>query len=179
MEHAENITADSQFLEFCGITASTELTSRIWHYTHDPERFLCVTTRLQDYATAFTPTGDVRALAVRARVDAILTTSLAFAKGKRLDSAEAVPQQHADAKHRLETLFWGNTQVISLRGLSLTACGIRQAVLDDVLWYGDLAELEASLIVVRTEELRGDAGMGDVQYLAVLAAIGTPSHPYC
>lgn len=182
MVHHQNITADSQFLSLCGITADNEPTSRIWHYTHDPERFVSVTSRIQDYATAFTPTGDVRALTARARVDAILIMSLALAKRKRLNSAAATPQQRRDAENRLETLFWGNEQVVSLRGLSLSSnsCGIRHAVLDDVLWYGDPGELEASLVVVRTEELRADAGMGDVRYLAVLAAIGiSRRHLHC
>lgn len=183
MEHDQKITADSQFLSLCGITASTEPTSRIWHYTHDLERFVSVTSRIQDYAMAFTPTGDVQALTARARVDAILIMSLALAKRKRLNSAAATPQQRRDAENRLETLFWGNEQVVSLRrpSLSLNSCGIRHAVLDDVLWYGDPGELEASLVVVRTEELRGDAdaGMGDVRYLAVLAAIGISSLFHC
>ncbi|KAL2838190.1 hypothetical protein BJY01DRAFT_251092 [Aspergillus pseudoustus] len=179
MEHNDQIIAvNSEFLELCGITASTEPRSRIWHYTHEPERFASVTSRVQDYATAFMLSEDVRALAPRARVDAILIMSLALAKRKWLTSAEGgIPQPpRGDAENRLGTLFSAHGQAISLRGLSLNPCDIRYAVMDDVLWYGEPGNPKANLVVVRTEELRVDSGMAEVQYLAVLAAIATIQH---
>ncbi|KAL2833002.1 hypothetical protein BDW59DRAFT_157144 [Aspergillus cavernicola] len=173
MEHDLGINVDSQFLQFCGITASSEpsSSSSIWHTDrtddHAHEQFASVDSLLQDYAQAFTPTGDPDALLTRARVDAILMMSLAIAKKKKLLNSS--DDARSDAEQRLQTLFWGHEQVISLPVPFLNPSNIRNSALDYVLWYGNPRELETNLIVVRIDEsLDGTDGE---QYLPTLAAM--------
>ncbi|KAL2848178.1 hypothetical protein BJY01DRAFT_246503 [Aspergillus pseudoustus] len=188
MEHNAGINVNSQFLELCGITASADSSgsssSSIWHSNQTGsgdddkdarERFASVNSLLRDYVTVFSPTDEVAGLPPRARIDAILIMSLGLAKQKLLRSLSAATQAVAsdDAEERLETLFWGHDQVISVPVPLVNPCNIRISVLDYVLWYGDTGGLETNLIVLRMDEALG--GMveeeGQEYYFAALAAI--------
>lgn len=172
MEHNGGINVSSQFLEKCGIAASTEPSSSVWNTDQASfdaqERFASVDSLLQNYIAGFSATGDILGLHPRARIDAILVMSLGIAKQKLLKSCDE--EAKSDVKRRLETLFWGHNQFISVPVPYSNSCEIRSSALDYVLWYGDRAELETNLVVFRVDEAMDD--VVEEQYcLSALAAI--------
>ncbi|KAL3458208.1 hypothetical protein BJX64DRAFT_267012 [Aspergillus heterothallicus] len=150
MENVSTINVNRLFLEICGLTLNDDSTSSIWHYTHDPERFAFTNSSLQEYVAGFTNTSDVADLCARARIDAVLVMSLAFAKRKLLNSLGT--QQSTAARHRLRTLFWSHEQIIELSSLSPNPWDIETAAIDYVLWCEDPRALATNLVVLRLDE---------------------------
>lgn len=173
MEHNAGINVSSQFLETCGITASPESSSSsVWQTEQTSadahERLASVYSLLQNYITSFSSTDDILGLHPRARIDAILVMSLGIAKQRLLKTCDA--QAKSDVKRQLATLFWGHNQFISVPASFSNPCDIRTSALDYVLWYGNTAELETNLVVLRVDEVMDDAV--EKRYcLAALAAI--------
>lgn len=173
MEHNASTNISSQFLETCGITASPKSnSSSVWQTDHTStdaqERFASVDSLLQNYITGFSSTDDIIGLHPRARVDAILVMSLGIAKQKLLKTCNA--QAKPDVKRQLATVFWGHSQFISVPESFSNPCGIRSSALDYVLWYGDAADLETNLVVLRVDEAMNTA-VEERYYSAALAAI--------
>jgi hypothetical protein len=150
MENVSTINMDRLFLELCGLTLNDDPASSIWHYTHDPELLAFTNSLLQNYLAGFTNTGDVADLSARARINAFLVMSLAFAKRKILSSLDTL--QSTAARHRLGTLFWSQEQIIELSSLSLNPCDIGTAAIDYILWCEDPRELATNLVVLRVDE---------------------------
>ncbi|BCS23407.1 uncharacterized protein APUU_31632A [Aspergillus puulaauensis] len=178
MEQNGITNVSSQFLETCGITASPESSSNsVWQTDHTSadaqERFASVDSILQSYITGFSSTDDIIGLPPRARVDAILVMSLGIAKQKLLKTCDA--QAKPDVKRQLATLFWGHSQFISVPESFSNPCGIRSSALDYVLWYGEAADLETNLVVLRVDEAMGSA-VEERYYSAALAAISMIHH---
>ncbi|KAJ0421222.1 hypothetical protein BJY00DRAFT_312403 [Aspergillus carlsbadensis] len=173
MDSVSTFDVDGRFLEVCGITRSNDPTSRTWPYTHEPQRLAFTTSLLQEYATGFTPTGDVADLPVQVRINAILIMSLAFAKKKVLNRANA--QQVSAAEDRLRTLFWGHEQAISLPEPAFSGCEIRRAAIHYVLWYGDPGELETNLVAIRVDQPLDVTG-DEISCLSGLAATSMVHH---
>ncbi|KAL3475728.1 hypothetical protein BJX99DRAFT_259165 [Aspergillus californicus] len=154
MDSHASINVNSQFLELCGITASSDSnTSSVWdtdQASDARERFASVDSLLQNYVAVFTSTDNVADLPCRVRVDVILVMSLGIAKQKLLGSLDA--QTRSNAEQQLETLFWGHDQFISVPVSFLNPCDIRSSAIDYVLWYGDTRELQTNLVVLRVDE---------------------------
>ncbi|KAI9372524.1 hypothetical protein BJX61DRAFT_542613 [Aspergillus egyptiacus] len=157
MGNRQSTEVDRSFLAFCGIRESGDRRGKIWHTDlKDEAPELSV---LEDYSLALGPTDTDAHVSVptRPRVDAILHLLLARSKKKVLDSSNA---------EKLNTLFWGYEQVITLPE---TECkgNVRDCALDYVLWYGDKLKLQTNLIVIRAQEPIQSAR--SEQYLPVLA----------
>lgn len=172
MEHNAGINVSSQFLEKCGIAASTEPSSSVWNTDQASvdaqERFASVDSLLQNYIAGFSATGDILGLHPRARIDAILVMSLGIAKQKLLKTCDA--QAESDARRQLATLFWAENQFISVPVAFSNPCSIGTSALDYVLWYGDTAGLQTNFVVLRVDEAMDDA-VEERYFLATLAAI--------
>ncbi|KAL2868342.1 uncharacterized protein BJX67DRAFT_54710 [Aspergillus lucknowensis] len=170
MDCNTSMRANSPFLRLCGIRASSESNSNIWHTSqtsNNAHEQFSVTSLLQDYAMGFTSTGNVANLPSRIRVDAILIMSLGIAKQKLINSLDA--RARSDAEERLGTLFWGHDQVFSVPLSFVNSCIRRSSALDYVLWYGDTRELQANLVVIRVDE-ELDRVVEGQYFLATLAA---------
>ncbi|KAL3486768.1 hypothetical protein BJX62DRAFT_241642 [Aspergillus germanicus] len=181
MDSNASMEVKSQLLELCGITESSQASSsRIWG-THETsnntrEQFASVDSLLKDYVRGFTTTDNIADLPSRMRVDAVLIMSLGLAKEKVVRGLAG--QARRDAEEQLETLFWSANQLITMSEESiLSPCGIRSAVLDYVLWFGDTRQLQTNLVVLRVEEPLDQVDVVEEQYcFAALAATAMIYH---
>ncbi|KAL2827173.1 hypothetical protein BDW59DRAFT_179191 [Aspergillus cavernicola] len=174
---------DDDFLEFCNVAPNTNRQSvkEIWRLDSNQASRIQIpswlTSLLQDYTLALAVESSVPFL-VRFRVDAILHHTLAMAKERTLEGANA---EHGlvlsltpdDITSLFETLFWGYQQVICLPHTFATKGDVLECAADYVLWYGDQRKLETNLVLIQAEEPID--GHGD-QCLPVLAAMSIIQH---
>jgi hypothetical protein len=163
----------SKVLELCGITDSTEASSSstIWDTNQTSndtrEQFASVYSLLEDYVRGITSADNIDDLPCQMRVDTILILSLDLAKEKVVQSLGE--QARRDVEKRLETLFWGDDQFITVPEPVLGPCGTQTAALDHVLWFGDTRELQTNLIVLRAEEPLNEVAEEQYCFVALTA----------